>query len=50
MSPEVKVTKPAVYSNIYTILLAFAFFAIAATAAFVAFKCYMQYGTIFNIP
>jgi hypothetical protein len=42
-----KVTIP---DNLYTIILAMAFCSVLATAAFVAYKCYVQYGTIFNIP
>jgi hypothetical protein len=50
MSPEVQVKKPTINSNLYTVFLAFAFFVVLATAAFVAFKCFTMYGTIFNIP
>ncbi len=42
--------KLTVPDNIYTIILAFAFCAVLATAALVAYKCYMQYGTLFEIP
>ena len=41
-----KITAP---DNIYTALLAVAFCAVLATAVFVAYQCYTQYGTIFNI-
>ena len=37
-------------NNLYTIILAFAFFAVLAAIALVAYKCYTQYGTIFKIP
>jgi hypothetical protein len=37
-------------NNIYTIILALAFAVVLATAAFVAYKCYLQYGTIFKVP
>ncbi|MFA5238219.1 MAG: hypothetical protein WC476_00745 [Phycisphaerae bacterium] len=37
-------------NNLYTVILALAFFAVLATAALVAYKCYTQYGTIINIP
>ena len=37
-------------SNIYTVLLVFSVAVVFATAALVAFKCYTQYGSIFNIP
>ena len=42
--------KILVPDNIYTIILALAFCAVLATAALVAYKCYMQYGTFFEIP
>ena len=35
--------------NIYTVVLAVAFLAVFATAVFVAYQCYTQYGTIFKI-
>jgi hypothetical protein len=37
-------------NNLYTAVLAVAFGVILATAAFVAYKCYVQYGTIFGLP
>lgn len=37
-------------NNLYTVILALAFFAVLATAALVAYKCYIQYGTIIKIP
>ncbi|MBC8472924.1 MAG: hypothetical protein H8D56_25975 [Planctomycetes bacterium] len=36
--------------NVYTIILALAFCAVLATAAYVAYQCNQQYGTIFKIP
>jgi len=42
--------KPVVPNNLYTIILTLAFCVVLATAAFVAYKCYFQYGTIFKIP
>ena len=36
-------------SNMYTVILAIAFCVVVATAAFVAYTCYTQYGTIFKI-
>jgi hypothetical protein len=42
-----KVTAP---SNLYTVILALALGAVAASAAFVAYICYSQYSTIFKIP
>ena len=38
------------FDNLYTVILAVAFGVVLATAAFVAYKCYFQYGTIFKIP
>ena len=35
--------------NLYTVILAVAFFAVLATAVFVAYQCYTQYETIFKI-
>ncbi len=35
--------------NLYTVILAMAFLAVFATAAYVAYQCYSQYGTIFSI-
>ena len=37
-------------SNVYTAILALVFCVVLATAAFVAYKCYFQYGTIFKMP
>jgi len=48
MSP--KGPKPAVPNNLYTIILGLAFAAVLATAVFVAFRCYSQYGTVFSMP
>jgi len=42
-----KITAP---DNLYTVILAFAFCIVVATAALVAYQCYAQYGTIFTIP
>jgi len=52
MSPEgqIRSQKPAVPSNIYTVILGLAVMAVAATAAFVALKCYFVYNTLFKIP
>jgi hypothetical protein len=52
MSPEAQIrgTQPEAKSNLYTALLAIAFGAMLATAAFVAYKCYFDYGTLFQIP
>ncbi|HUW19391.1 MAG TPA: hypothetical protein VMW16_08820 [Sedimentisphaerales bacterium] len=35
-------------SNLYTVILALALAAVAAVAIFVAYKCYVQYDTIFG--
>jgi hypothetical protein len=37
-------------SNLYTIILALAVGVVIATSAFVAYKCYMYYDTIFKLP
>ena len=37
-------------SNLYTAILALAFFVTLATAAFVAYKCYFSYDTVLNLP
>ena len=52
MSPEAQVydKKSIAPSNLYTIILALALGIVLATAAFVAYKCHFQYGTIFKIP
>ncbi|MGD0573351.1 MAG: hypothetical protein ABSB11_10090 [Sedimentisphaerales bacterium] len=52
MSPEapIRSTKPEAMSNLYTVILAVAFGAVLATAAFVAVKCYFDYNTLFTIP
>jgi hypothetical protein len=52
MSPngQTRVAKPTAFSNLYTVILAMAFCAVLATAAFVAYKCYFDYGTLFKIP
>ncbi len=42
--------KATTSNNLYTIILALAFFAGLATALLVAYKCYSQYGTILKIP
>jgi len=52
MSPngQARGKKITVPDNLYTIILAMAFCAVLATAAFVAYQCYMQYRTLFEIP
>jgi hypothetical protein len=52
MSPngQARGRKVLVPSNIYTVFLTIALFVVLATAAFVAYTCYVQYGTIFKIP
>ena len=52
MSPDgqLRSAKPVPFSNLYTIILAVAFGVVLATAAFVAYKCYFDYGTLFKIP
>ncbi len=46
MSP---IKKPVASSDVYTAIVAIAFGAVIATAAYVAFTCYTNYGTIFSI-
>jgi hypothetical protein len=40
----------SVPDTVYTLILALAFLAVLATAAYVAFKCNQQYDTLFQIP
>ena len=47
MSPKGQNTAP---NSLYTAILALAFCAVVATAAFVAIRCFSQYDTIFSIP
>lgn len=49
MSPAVQSRgkKISVPDNLYTVVLAVAFLAVLATAAFVAYRCYTQYETLF---
>ena len=50
MSPVLKSgSKITAADNLYTVILAVAFLAVFATAVFVAYQCYSQYGTIFSI-
>jgi len=51
MSPVVqsRAKKITAADNLYTVILAVAFFSVLATAVFVAYQCYAQYGTIFKI-
>ncbi len=52
MSPngQARGKKITVPDNLYTIILALAFCAVLATAAFIAYQCNSQYGTLFEIP
>ncbi len=52
MSPagQIRGEKIVASSNLYTAILALAFCAVMATAVLVAYKCYTQYNTIFEIP
>ena len=52
MSPNMRIRggKVIAIDNLYTVILGLAFCVVLATATFVAFKCYIQYETIFNIP
>jgi hypothetical protein len=52
MSPNghVRGKNVSIPDTVYTLVLALAFLAVLATAAYVAFKCHQQYDTIFKIP
>jgi hypothetical protein len=52
MSPEGKsqVGKAVASNNLYTIILALAFFVVFATIFLVGYMCYIQYDTFFKIP
>ena len=53
MSPEGQIRGKklaAVPDNVYTVILLVAFCIVFATAVLVAYNCYFQYGTIFEIP
>jgi hypothetical protein len=51
MSPDgvVRPVKTVAENNLYTVILAMAFAVILVTSAFVAYKCYTQYGTFFSV-
>ena len=48
--PQSRGGKIAPPSNLYTAVLAVAFAVVLATAAYVTYTCYNQYGTIFGMP
>jgi hypothetical protein len=52
MSPQVQARgkQTTVPDNLYTVILAVAFFVVLATAGLVAYKCFSQYETLFGIP
>jgi len=52
MSPngQTRGKKTAIADNLYTVILGIAFGVVLATAVFVAYMCYAQYGTIFKTP
>jgi hypothetical protein len=52
MSPngQIRGAKVIARDNLYTVLLAVAVAVVLATAAFVAYECYSQYGTFFRVP
>jgi len=51
MSPNGQIRdRKAAANNIYTLLVAIALCIVLSTAFFVAYKCYVQYGTFFKIP
>ncbi|HSV27712.1 MAG TPA: hypothetical protein VLH60_07450 [Sedimentisphaerales bacterium] len=45
--PNVRTGKPAVFSDIYTALLALALAVVVGTAVFMVIKCLTEYDTIF---
>jgi len=49
MSEQQTSGKVKASSNLYTALLALACGAVAATAGFVAYKCFFDYGTLLKI-
>jgi hypothetical protein len=52
MSPAARIRggKVIAADNLYTVILGLALCIVLATAAFVAYKCYFQYGTFYEIP
>lgn len=52
MSPETRIRggKIIAADNLYTVILSLALCIVLATAAFVAYKCYFQYETLYKIP
>ena len=52
MSPNRRIRggKIIAVDNLYTVILGLALAVVVATAGFVVFKCYMQYGTFYQIP
>jgi len=48
--PQARGGKISPANNLYTAILAVALCVVIASAAFVAFQCYTQYGTIFGTP
>lgn len=52
MSPAVQSRgkKISVPDNLYTVILAVAFCAVLATAAYVGYQCFTQFETLFAIP
>jgi hypothetical protein len=52
MSPagQTRGNKITIPENLYTVIVAAACGAVLATAIFVAYQCYSQYGTLFGIP
>jgi hypothetical protein len=52
MSPigQIRGTKVSIPNTVYTAIIAVALAVVLTTAAFAAFKCFTQYGTIFTTP
>jgi uncharacterized membrane protein (DUF4010 family) len=51
MSPVVQNREKKIVAadNLYTVVLAVAFFVVLAASVYVVYQCYTQYGTIFKI-
>jgi hypothetical protein len=47
--PKSRTAKAGIPNSLYTAILAVAFGVIVATAGFVAYSCFTQYGTIFGV-
>lgn len=52
MSPNMRIRggKIIAVDNLYTVILGLALAIVMATVGLVIYKCYMQYGTFYQIP